>query len=77
MLGFDKFMWSVPEIALAVLAYVGIIASALPLAATIAWAAVITIVFFVIYPLEVRRLARRRRRWWPFSSSDKSGTWTT
>lgn len=65
MVGMDKFMWSVPELVLALLTYIFISIARLSTTATIAWAVAATVLFFVIYPLQVRRLVRRRRNWRP------------
>jgi hypothetical protein len=65
MVGMDKFMWSVPVLCLAALCYISISAAALSTTATIAWAVAATVFFFVIYPMQLRRLVRRRRNWRP------------
>lgn len=65
MIGMDKFMWSVPELLVAALLYFFIIAAETSAIATVGWVAAVTVVFFVIYPMQVHRLVRRRRNWRP------------
>jgi hypothetical protein len=66
MLAMDKFMWSVPELLLAALLYFVISSADMSAVATVAWVVVaVTVVFFVIYPMQVKRLVRHRRNWRP------------
>jgi hypothetical protein len=65
MNGFDKFMWSVSEVVLAVLAYVFVIGSDTSAVAKAGWLSTATGVIFLIYPMRVYRLVKRRRNWRP------------
>lgn len=58
-------MWSVPELLVAALLYFFIIAAETSAIATVGWVVAVTVVFFVIYPMQVHRLVRRRRNWRP------------
>jgi hypothetical protein len=71
MIGQDRFFWFVLPFVLAVLAYFAIASADLRAVATIAWVVTVTLVFFVIYPMQVRRLVGRRRAWRPPASSDR------
>lgn len=65
MTGIDKIMWSVPEFLVAAFAYFSIIDAETSAIATVGWMTAVTVVFFVIYPMQVHRLVRRRRNWRP------------
>jgi hypothetical protein len=70
MIAQDKFAWVVPELALAAGAYFAIARSDRGTIATIAWVVTVTLVFFVIYPMQLRRLVKRRSAWRPPASSE-------
>lgn len=65
MTGFDKFMWIVPEALVAACLLAVIVVAELSATARVAWVVVVAVVFGIIYPLQVRRLVRRRRNWRP------------
>lgn len=65
MTGFDKFMWIVPEVLVAACLLAVIVVADLSATARVAWVVVVAVVFGIIYPVQVRRLVRRRRNWRP------------
>ncbi len=69
MTAVDKFMWTVAEVVVAAAVLMAIVTADQQTIATVAWVATVVTVFFVIDPMYVRRLVKRRSAWRPPTSS--------